>query len=133
MRILKFYIVSILMLLAISLKAQNDAELKAKIASLETKVIVLETKVAMLEENNRALNQRIDYILLTLKSPGTNPALGTSNIPQNTNTLSNPVKTEPVQTKPSTYSGRCGATTKKGTQCSRSAKSNGYCWQHGGN
>ncbi len=29
-------------------------------------------------------------------------------------------------------SGQCNATTKKGSRCSRSAKSNGYCWQHGG-
>src|SRR5258705_10047388 len=29
-------------------------------------------------------------------------------------------------------SGRCQAITKKGTQCSRSARSNGYCWQHSG-
>ncbi len=121
------------MLFAISAKAQNDSELKAKIASLETKVIVLETKVSILEENNRALNQRIDQLLLTLKSPGTNSVSGASNIPQNTNAISNAIQTEPVQTKPATYSGRCGATTKKGTQCSRTAKSNGYCWQHGGN
>lgn len=28
--------------------------------------------------------------------------------------------------------GGCGATTKKGTSCKRSASSGGYCWQHGG-
>lgn len=29
--------------------------------------------------------------------------------------------------------GRCEATTKKGTQCKRSAKAGSrYCWQHGG-
>lgn len=32
----------------------------------------------------------------------------------------------------SSYSGYCAAITKKGKQCSRKAKSNGYCWQHGG-
>jgi hypothetical protein len=32
----------------------------------------------------------------------------------------------------SEYSGQCNATTKKGSRCSRSAKSNGFCWQHGG-
>jgi len=31
-----------------------------------------------------------------------------------------------------TTNGQCLAITKKGTQCSRKAKSNGYCWQHGG-
>lgn len=28
--------------------------------------------------------------------------------------------------------GRCRAITRKGSRCSRSVKSNGYCWQHGG-
>jgi hypothetical protein len=30
------------------------------------------------------------------------------------------------------YSSQCQAITKKGTRCSRSSRSNGYCWQHGG-
>lgn len=29
-------------------------------------------------------------------------------------------------------SSQCKATTKKGTRCSRNARSGGYCWQHGG-
>jgi hypothetical protein len=32
----------------------------------------------------------------------------------------------------SAYSGQCQAITKKGYRCSRKARSNGYCWQHGG-
>jgi Family of unknown function (DUF5763) len=32
-----------------------------------------------------------------------------------------------------TYSDyQCAAITKKGTRCKRTARSNGYCWQHGG-
>lgn len=27
---------------------------------------------------------------------------------------------------------RCLALTKKGTQCKRKARNNGFCWQHGG-
>lgn len=27
---------------------------------------------------------------------------------------------------------QCKAITKKGTRCSRNARNNGYCWQHGG-
>lgn len=30
------------------------------------------------------------------------------------------------------YAGECRAITKKGTRCKRAARSNGYCWQHGG-
>lgn len=29
-------------------------------------------------------------------------------------------------------SSQCRAITKKGTRCSRNARSGGYCWQHGG-
>lgn len=32
----------------------------------------------------------------------------------------------------SSSSYHCQATTKKGNQCSRKARSGGYCWQHGG-
>lgn len=31
-----------------------------------------------------------------------------------------------------TYSAQCMATTRKGSRCSRSSRSGGYCWQHGG-
>ena len=38
----------------------------------------------------------------------------------------------PPPVKRALASGRCQATTKKGTQCSRNAKSgSSYCWQHG--
>lgn len=41
--------------------------------------------------------------------------------------------TEKSETKPKYQSSsQCSATTKKGSRCSRSARSNGYCWQHGG-
>jgi len=35
-------------------------------------------------------------------------------------------------TEKTSYSGQCGATTKKGGRCKRSVRSGGYCWQHGG-
>ena len=38
----------------------------------------------------------------------------------------------PAAVKTTGQFGRCRATTQKGTQCSRNAKSNGYCYQHGG-
>src|SRR5688572_20058066 len=33
--------------------------------------------------------------------------------------------------KQSTTSKQCQATTKKGSRCSRSSRTGGYCWQHG--
>jgi hypothetical protein len=56
------------------------------------------------------------------------------NLPGNYNNSNNNI-TKPLteeKTKKVEYSGQCKANTKKGTRCSRSAGSNGYCWQHGG-
>ncbi|MFT3979242.1 MAG: DUF5763 domain-containing protein [Ferruginibacter sp.] len=38
---------------------------------------------------------------------------------------------DPAEPGNYTYS-RCQAITKRGTQCKRKAKNNGYCWQHNG-
>ena len=53
--------------------------------------------------------------------------------PPSVNTLVSPsASAAPRNTQPAS-SGRCQATTKKGTQCSRNAKAgSNYCWQHGG-
>jgi hypothetical protein len=40
-------------------------------------------------------------------------------------------KTTTKQTTP-VSSGQCKATTKKGSRCSRTSRTGGYCWQHGG-
>mgnify|MGYP001627552150 CR=1 FL=1 len=37
-----------------------------------------------------------------------------------------------VNQRTSTENDHCKGITKKGTQCKRKAKTNGYCWQHGG-
>lgn len=42
------------------------------------------------------------------------------------------VSPKKIETPPASSGGQCRATTKKKTRCSRTAKSNGYCWQHGG-
>ncbi len=47
--------------------------------------------------------------------------------------VSVPPVAPPARSATPAYSGRCQATTKKGTQCSRQAKPGSrYCWQHGG-
>ena len=56
------------------------------------------------------------------------------NLPNNYNSSNNNI-TKPIneeKTKKVESSGQCKANTKKGTRCSRSAGTNGYCWQHGG-
>ncbi len=64
------------------------------------------------------LEQRLDSLL---NARGTKPFA-----------LSKKENREPVSYDRSQASWRCQATTKKGTQCKRSARSNSYCWQHGG-
>ncbi len=56
------------------------------------------------------------------------------NLPNNYNGSNNNIAKPLLEekTKKVEYSGQCKANTKKGTRCSRSAGSNGYCWQHGG-
>jgi hypothetical protein len=63
------------------------------------------------------------------------------NVGVNTNSTSSGAKgstaevnsIEKSESKPkSQSSSQCSATTQKGTRCSRSARSNGLCWQHGG-
>ncbi len=136
MRFIKIFICLFGLLFFQDASCQTIAELNAKIATLETKVIVLETKILIVEENNKALNLRIDNILLNLK-PGLNTAnpdikpVQNNNIPQQ-NTVAAP-KVSNTNNVNSSSGGQCGATTKKGSRCSRKASSNGYCWQHGGN
>lgn len=61
-----------------------------------------------------------------------------TNINSNSSPSQNSSSTEenstekPVSKPKNQSSSQCSATTKKGTRCSRSARSNGYCWQHGG-
>ena len=136
MRFIKIFICLFGLLFFQDASCQTIADLNAKIATLETKVIVLETKVSILDENNKALNLRIDNILLNMK-PGlntVNPEIKSSQ--NNGNPQQNIAPAANVSTPDKvniSSGGQCGATTKKGSRCSRKASSNGYCWQHGGN
>jgi hypothetical protein len=69
-----------------------------------------------LEQRITQLERRMDSILGNRLS---NPAFSSAISP------SGPVQRE-------SFSSRCQAITKKGSQCKRTAKNGGYCWQHGG-
>jgi hypothetical protein len=59
-------------------------------------------------------------------------SLGAASQPPVTSTLVSPASSSATKTT-QPVSGRCQATTKKGTQCSRNAKAgSNFCWQHGG-
>jgi hypothetical protein len=54
-----------------------------------------------------------------------------TSLPKTSTTEENVVEKTVAKPKPQSSS-QCSATTKSGTRCSRSARSNGLCWQHGG-
>lgn len=95
---------------------------KVKDSNMEYRVSNLEIRVSELEEKLKLLNTT------PYKTPRTTQRNPTTSIPtykyQENSTRSSGTS--------SYSSGRCQATTKKGTQCKRSSRSGGYCWQHGG-
>lgn len=136
MRFIKIFISLFGLLFFQDASCQTIADLNAKIATLETKVIVLETKISILEDNNKAINLRIDNVLLNLK-PGLNTVNSDINSSQNNSAPQQNIEPTSKVSTPNNVKtssgGQCSATTKKGSRCSRKASSNGYCWQHGGN
>lgn len=75
-----------------------------------------------------AINEKSNGETLTKKRPS-KPKKTIYPISAPTNYAPNSRKTVSSQYS---YSGQCQAITKKGYRCSRRARSNGYCWQHGG-
>jgi len=101
-----------------TLKNENRiVDLGAKIEDLRFEINVLKRIIEQYKngENN------------TNSTANSNP----SSSPNNTTPEDN--SSEKTESKPQKQSySQCSATTKKGTRCSRSARSNGLCWQHGG-
>ena len=73
---------------------------------------------------SEALNRYYDAC--SVCAPPTKPSIPS----QNPSRPSSP-KTEPKES-PQRKENRCSAITKAGNQCSRTSRSNGLCWQHGG-
>jgi hypothetical protein len=102
------------MLLPACRQANTNADVVNKIADLEYRVSLLEKQLAEKQV-----------------------VLGKNGKPDAANSYGSSSSTLKPEGKyngstSSYYSARCQAITKKGTQCKRSARSGGYCWQHGG-
>lgn len=112
--------------------------LKAQVKSLDERITYLEHPINPNKKKANNLKKRTgkassaDDIQLDASIPTTD---------QNSQ-INDVVKPAPISTHPSksysspapktSNSGQCQAITKKGSRCSRSARSGGYCWQHGG-
>ncbi len=99
--------------------------LKEQVKTLEASNQVLIVKTASLEKDVEYLQKQIDELKLLINSQA-------QRMPTQEFTNSTAPRPQPTPTSTVGQYGRCRATTQKGTQCSRNAKSNGYCYQHGG-
>lgn len=104
----------------------------AEINSMKVEINSLKIRVDSLEHQNKSENLAINKENTWFKPQKI------KSVPTHTSAPSLPDASLPIYSAPqrSRYvaqtSAQCQAITKKGTQCKRSARSGGYCWQHGG-
>lgn len=116
--------------------------LKSKVYHLEVqnkeltnKVDVLTQKIAIQENNLKAISQELKSVRSDLNkqidTPIAVPIQSSTKKSSTKNTASTKSNSSKVSGSSATYSGRCQAITKKGTQCKRMAQAGRkYCWQH---
>jgi Family of unknown function (DUF5763) len=115
---------------ALSIEINN---LKTQVQSLDQKNQELVVKTATLQKDIEFLQRQIDELKAQrLASPIPNSVPAAPGYPAAPALQQVPPPPPPAAVKTTGQFGRCRATTQKGTQCSRNAKSNGYCYQHGG-
>ena len=147
---MKNYILTIFFLFSIiytnaqvvKVKTESIQDLSTQINQLKNEIEYLKQSILTLDNNYKNIiydnNKNYDRINNTIiilgqdinklfkgynnDMPTNNPQSQSNSNIQSQNTTENKVKS----------SGQCSATTQKGTRCSRSSRSNGYCWQHGG-
>jgi hypothetical protein len=110
------------------------SNLKAQVQTLDQKNQELVVKTATLQKDIEFLQRQIDELKAQRIASPLPPASNTpvpAGYPSTPSTQQAPPP-PPAAVKTTGQFGRCRATTQKGTQCSRNAKSNGYCYQHGG-
>lgn len=116
--------------------SQTNSKDNLSVERLKSDNLLLTSKIQTLEAKYDLLKAEIENLKLII-----------SGIQKQTPTATQPAKVEPpaqsnsspsapvqqsVVPKHATNGGQCMATTKAGKRCSRSARTNGYCWQHGG-
>ena len=110
------------------------SNLKTQVQTLDQKNQELVVKTATLQKDIEFLQRQIDELKAQRLASPLPPSSNTpvpAGYPSTPNTQQAPPP-PPAAVKTTGQFGRCRATTQKGTQCSRNAKANGYCYQHGG-
>ena len=90
----------------------------------ENRILDLGVKLENLQFEFNVLKRLVEQYRTGENIPNSTPLGNKSSYPDE-------AVNEKSDAKAPSYS-QCSATTKKGTRCSRSARSNGLCWQHGG-
>lgn len=106
-----------------------SSDLTTSINKYENRIIDLGTKIEDLHFEINVLKRMIEQF----RGNSSNSSNSTPSLSDSKRSASDSEISEKPESKPrSQSSSQCSATTKKGTRCSRSARSNGLCWQHGG-
>jgi peptidoglycan hydrolase CwlO-like protein len=117
-------------------EGQNKKVLENQINDLFQSYERIATKIGMLEEKLRASEEKVTSLntqVYNLTTQVNNLRANQNNdnskkgLVENSSQLEQ--KEEPQKQKKQEF-GQCKATTKKGSRCSRSAGSSGYCYQH---
>lgn len=119
-------------------------DLKEEVKKLQLENVKLSTE--LINSNSKYENRILDLgvklenlqfefnVLKRLVEQSRNGGLISNSIQSSANSPSEKENSnDKSDSKPSKQSSsQCSAITKSGTRCSRSARSNGLCWQHGG-
>lgn len=105
-----------------------QTELSTSNSKNESRIVDLGAKIEDLKFEINVLKKIVEHYRNGEIQPNSN---STTN--SNQSDKSSSAEESLTEIKPQKQSNsQCSATTKKGTRCSRSARSNGLCWQHGG-
>lgn len=110
-----------------------DPEMEDRVELLENRLVKLEDQLRILRTtvNDRSYIDDTDRPNTAPQEPPVKPTTDAPRPRQQVSSGNSDSRRRSSQSS-SSYSGRCQATTKKGTQCKRTSRSGGYCWQHGG-
>jgi predicted RNase H-like nuclease (RuvC/YqgF family) len=126
----------------VKVKTESIQDLNTQINQLKNEIEYLKQSIINLDNNykniiyeNNKNYDRINNAIIFLGQDinklfkGYNRELPDNNSKSQSNTYIQSQK--PIENEVK-RSGQCSATTQKGTRCSRTSRSNGFCWQHGG-
>jgi len=126
----------------VKVKAESIQDLSTQVNQLKNEIEYLKQSIISLDNNYKSIiyenNKNYDRInnAIIFLSQDINKLFKGYNREVPNNNSQSQSKTDIQSQKPIENevkkSGQCSATTQKGTRCSRSSRSNGFCWQHGG-